>query len=297
MPENSNYYPLISIIIPTYNRKNLLSEAVDSVLTQNYHYYEIIIIDDGSSDQTITYLDKLKFDLAAIDKPTPTIKVKSIPHNGHPGYVRNRGIEMAEGELIAFLDSDDLWNNDKLIKQVDYLYTHPEVSILHTAETWLRGAKTVSQTQRKHKREGDVFNDALAKCILGPSTVILRRTLIDEILSDSKENLLFNEQLEVGEDYELWLRICDRYAVGYINEPLIIKRGGLVDQLSVKYGQIEIFHLEALYTLLKCNKISDKNKPATLDMFKRKIEIYTNGCLKRGKKDEAQLWQERSELY
>lgn len=297
MPDNSQYYPLISIIIPTYNRKNLLSEALDSVLTQNYHYYEIIIIDDGSTDQTIAYLDKLKLDLAAIDKPTPTIKVKSIPHNGYPGYVRNRGIEMAEGELIAFLDSDDLWNNDKLIKQVDYLYTHPEVSILHTAETWLRGSKTISQTQRKHKREGDVFNAALQKCILGPSTVMLRRTLIDEMCQESENHLLFNEELEVGEDYELWLRIADRYTVGYINEALIIKRGGLVDQLSAKYGQIEIFHLKALYSLLQADTISQKNRKLTIETFEKKIDIYTKGCLKRGKKDEALLWQQRSERF
>ena len=223
----------ISAIIPTYNRLPLLREAVFSVLDQTHPPLELIVADDGSADGTAGFCTQMGANYPDSFRYLP------LSHNGMPGKVRNAGARLAGGEYLAFLDSDDLWKPEKLAWQVDFLEGHPELQICHTREIWQRGQQIVSQAGQKHRRSGYIFPDALKKCILGPSTVMMRRELFEQFGG-------FREDLEIAEDYELWLRITARYAVGYLDEPLVIKRGGHADQLSEKYGQIEIFRIKAL---------------------------------------------------
>ena len=272
--------PLVSVIIPTYNRYELTKQALDSVFNQTYKNIEIILVDDGSTDRTQEFsnLENIKY-----------IRQK---HTGLPGQVRNIGTKNSNGEYIAFLDSDDIYKKQKIEKQINFFKNNPDILICHTREIWQRNTKIISQAKQKYKRQGDIFKDALVKCIIGPSTVMLKRKLLLKIGID-----MFNPTLEIAEDYELWLRICNKYKVGYIDEPLIIKRAGAWDQLSWKYEQIEIFRIKALLLNIKNKAFTGTNMHAAKEELNRKCNIYAAGCIKREKHKEAEHYLEIAEDY
>jgi len=266
--------PLVSVIIPVYNRFELAKEAVSSVLGQTFRSLELIIVDDGSTDMTPI--------LATYFRDDTRVKYIRINHSGMPGFVRNKGVEIAKGKYLAFLDSDDLWMDSKLKKQVDFLEKNSAIKVVHTREAWVRNGKTISQAGFNHRRFGDIFSDALEKCIIGPSTVLIETTLYRELRG-------FRDDLEIAEDYELWLRLTDSNSIGYIDEALITKRAGHVGQLSEKYGQIEIFRIRGLKKLVEQHYFTIENqKPAELELAK-KCRIYAAGCRKRNKVEEAKL--------
>ena len=266
----------ISVIIPTYNRLNFLQEAVLSVQQQDYSGWELIVVDDGSSDGTTDWLRE------------QGIRHRRLPHSGKPGRVRNEGVRMAAGRYLAFLDSDDLWKPSKLRHQVRCLETHPEIRICHAREIWVRGEKTVSQSGQKHRREGHIFPDALKKCVIGPSTTVIEKSLFFEAGE-------FDPELEIAEDYDLWLRICSRYPVGYVDIPLVVKRAGHSDQLSEKHGQIEIFRIRALMANIERGWFSGPQLRMASEELARKCRIYAAGCAKRGKPEEALRYSEMAD--
>ncbi len=267
---------LISVIIPVFGRFNLFQEAVESVLRQSFKEYELIIVDDGSNDPRIEW-----FSLSN------KAKYLRIEHSGRPGLVRNRGVEIAKGKFIAFLDSDDLWNFKKLEIQYEFLRKNKRFRISHTRELWIKEGKIISQKKQKHKREGNIFIDALKKCIVGPSTVMLEKKLFEEIGG-------FREDLEIAEDYELWLRVLSKHEIGYIDLPLTIKRAGKWFQLSKKYEQIEIFRIEGLKKLVEDNFFEREKLLLAKNELLRKIEIYKRGLLKRNKTQEYLMWNNYS---
>lgn len=311
---------MVSVIIPVYNRPLLLRKAAESVLNQSFRDFELIIVDDGSEDETPAAAQTMARE-AAESGHAPAVRVLTIPRCGKPGAVRNRGAEAARGDLLAFLDSDDLWLPDKLKLQTAFMENNPDLRLSHTREQWLRKGKIVSQKGQKHRREGFIFDDALIKCIIGPSTVMLRRQLFEESGG-------FDESLEVAEDYEYWLRITASEPVGYLNEALTIKQAGEWEQLSEKYGQIEIFRIRALERFLAAvtqaaasrdeasrdeasrseepemeGSMRDKRPgtplPAGLQArarqeLIRKCRIYAAGCLKRGRQEEAEVYEKRA---
>ncbi len=279
-----------SVIIPVYNRKELIRNALESVLAQTCPPHEIIVADDGSDDGTPELVGEFLSEKAG---PVPW-KVLKVPRCGMAGAVRNRAVAVSEGNWVAFLDSDDLWMPEKLALQRDYLEAHPDIRLVHTREIWLRGDRIVSQKKQRHNREGDVFEDALVKCMIGPSTVVLKRELWEEYGS-------FREDLEIAEDYELWLRITAGETVGYLDKPLITKRAGEWEQLSLRYGQIEKFRLQGLGDLVEGGWFHERGLPQerealALKEYARKCHIYALGCEKRGRMDEAARWHRKSDL-
>ncbi len=274
--------PVVSVIIPVYNRFELAKEAVSSALGQTYRDLELIIVDDGSIDMTPLLPTYYRDDLR--------VKYIKLKHSGMPGLVRNRGVDIAQGKYIAFLDSDDLWVSGKIDKQMKYFTKNPDCRIVHTRETWIRNGKTVSQSGFNHKRSGDIFRDALEKCIIGPSTVLMEMSLYSELGG-------FDEDLEIAEDYELWLRLCNSNSVGYIDEPLITKRAGHGDQLSEKYGQIEIFRIRGLQKLVEQRYFTPGNQKPAEQELARKCRIYAAGCRKRNKPEEAELHESIAARY
>jgi glycosyltransferase involved in cell wall biosynthesis len=280
-----------SAIIPVYNRKELIRDALESVLSQTFLPHDIIVADDGSDDGTPDLVREYLSEKAG----SLSWKLLEGPHCGLAGAVRNRAVAASEGNWVAFLDSDDLWMPEKLALQRDYLESHPDIRLVHTRETWLRGEKIISQKKQRHKREGDVFEDALVKCMIGPSTVALKRELWEESGG-------FREDLEIAEDYELWLRITAGEPVGYLDRPLITKRAGAWEQLSLKYGQIEKFRLRGLGDLVergwfRGRGIPPEREALAVGEFARKCHIYALGCEKRGRRDEAALWHRKRDLY
>ncbi len=280
--------PLVSVVIPTYNRKDFLIEAVESVLNQSYRNIELIVADDGSTDGTYEELENRGL--------LGSLRYVRIDHCGRPGRVRNAGIRKSSGKYIALLDSDDTWLPKKLEMQVELMEGmafHTVPPLCHTRERWIRNGREVSQAGQKHRREGYIFEDALKKCIIGPSTVLFKRELLDDVG-------YFDEELEIAEDYELWLRVTARYPVAYINLPLVIKRGGHEDQLSEKYGQIEVFRIRALLKVLHSREAaswSDKQRSLAFGELARKCRIYANGCYKRGKIGEGDEYMRLSLRY
>ncbi|MCL1817449.1 MAG: glycosyltransferase family 2 protein [Spirochaetaceae bacterium] len=275
--------PLVSVIIPTYNRGQSVCRAVDSVLAQEgFRDFELIVVDDGSTDDTARRLGSFGNALTPL----------RLEHGGAPGRARNAGASAAQGQYLAFLDSDDLWLPEKLKRQMPSLLAGAR--ICHTRELWLRRGREISQAGQRHRREGDIFEEALVKCIIGPSTAIVEKSFFDSAGG-------FREDLFVAEDYELWLKLCFASPVAYLDEALTIKRACMEEEgeepnLSEKYGRIEFFRIEALWRLVAAGAFASHSEKETLARgeLARKYRIYAAGCRKRGKNEEANACETRA---
>jgi glycosyltransferase involved in cell wall biosynthesis len=265
--------PRVSVVIPTYNRGRMVCEAIDSVLAQDFPAYELIVVDDGSSDDTRRVLAGYG----------ARIRVLQRPHRG-VSAARNAGIQAARTELIALLDSDDLWLPAKLTRQVAYLDARPEEAIVQTEEVWVRNGHHVKPKKKHRKPAGDIFARSLELCLVSPSAVMIRKRLLAEVG-------LFDESLPACEDYDLWLRISCRHPVGLIPEPLIVKRGGHVDQLSRAPG-LDRYRIAALRKLLDQGVLTPQQASAAAAVLIEKCGVYAGGCRKRGRLAEARAYEE-----
>ena len=269
--------PQVSVIIPTFNRAVLAEEAILSVLSQSMGDFELIVVDDGSTDTTC----EMVTDIARRDD---RVRYAEISHLGYPGAVRNIGASMSQATYLAFLDSDDVWEPEKLALQLD-LHRKSGAKLTHTRELWLRNGRTISQSGQKHNRAGDLFEHSLVKCIIGPSTVMIERMLFVESGG-------FREDLEIAEDYEFWLRLTPHLRIEYLDIPLTVKRAGHGGQLSEKYGHIEQFRIEALRNLVERGEFLRTDDDRARDRMARnelarKCRIFAQGARKRGRESEA----------
>jgi len=270
--------PQVSVIIPTYNRGWVIKEAIDSVLAQDYTEFELIVVDDGSTDHTSDVLDSYRND----------IKVLSQKNKG-VSAARNRGIAEASGKFIAFLDSDDLWLSQKLSVQIEFFNQTPDALICQTEEVWIRNGLRVNPRKRHKKPSGMIFKPSLELCLVSPSAVMIQRNLLDRVGE-------FDENLPACEDYDLWLRISCRFPVHLIDAPLIIKRGGHDDQLSSRAG-LDKFRIKAIEKIIKSGLLSNDQHRAAVNTLKKKCAIYSAGCRKRGREEEAKYYKKLAETY
>jgi len=260
--------PFVSVIIPTYNRGWIMKDAVDSVLAQKYTGFELIVVDDGSTDNTLDLLQTYGQRLTLIQQ-----------QNRGVSAARNAGISAASGRYIAFLDSDDLWLPQKLKQQVQFFTLHPEALVCQTEEIWIRNGRRVNPKLRHKKLSGMIFEPSLHLCLVSPSAVMIRRSLFDEVG-------LFDESLPACEDYDLWLRVSCRYPVYLIDTPLIVKRGGHPDQLSRAPG-LDKYRIHSLVKILESDLLSPEQRTAALKVLMKKTAIYLKGCMRRGRKEES----------
>lgn len=262
----------ISVIIPVWNRAVMIQRALMSVITQTHPPKEIIIVDDGSSDDTVQNIQTI-----IAHYPIIPITLCCIEHCGMAGKVRNIGIAQAKGDWIALLDSDDVWEPNKLEKQTQHIINN-NVRWCHTRERWMNKGKEVSQKKQNHRRAGNIFDDALQKCIVGPSTVIIHKSVFEMVG-------LFREDVEIAEDYELWLRIAYKYEIGYIDEKLVIKYAGHGNQLSEKYGYIEKFRIDILQQFKTQNTFDTNTMQKIQTALEKKTYIWNQGRSKRVEKN------------
>jgi glycosyltransferase involved in cell wall biosynthesis len=264
--------PVVSVIIPTYNRAALVREAVASVKAQTYRDFEIVVVDDASTDATFEALAAWR-------------DVRVLRHACRRGVAaaRNLGVAAARGQWLAFLDSDDLWLPAKLARQMEYLADRPDLSLCQTDETWVRRGVKLNKPATHRKVAGRIFSPSLARCMISPSAVILDRRLFEDHGG-------FDEDLPAAEDYDLWLRLSWRYEVGLVDEPLVIKRGGHSDQLSRQWG-IDRFRIRALVKLLGEPDLPAPYARAARRLLAAKCAIYAQGCEKRGKRTEAEFYR------
>jgi glycosyltransferase involved in cell wall biosynthesis len=270
--------PEISVIISTYNRAAMVTEAVESVLAQEMTDFELIVVDDGSTDETEERLSGFGSPLTYYQQ-----------ENAGVSAARNRGLALSTAPLIAFLDSDDLWLPAKLRVQYNYMTEHPEVYICQTEEVWWRNSRQVNPKKHHRKPSGDIFRRSLNLCLVSPSAVMMRRELFEKVG-------YFDEKLPAAEDYDMWLRVSVDHAVPLLPAPLVIKRGGHADQLSARSG-IDRYRIKALIKLLESDSLSSNQYPWVWQVLQRKCEIYGQGCLKRGRVEEGERYLALPEIY
>ncbi len=269
----------LSVIIPTFNRCDLTSRAITSVLHQTRLPDEILIIDDGSIDSTPETL------------PGQFPETRYIrQENGGVSAARNRGIQEAGGDWLAFLDSDDEWLPRKLERQADALTKAPSFQICHTNEIWIRDGRRVNPMKKHEKHGGHIFRFCLPLCVISPSSVILHKSIFERIG-------LFDEHLPVCEDYDMWLRITPLYPVLYLEETLVVKYGGHQDQLSRSLWGMDRFRITALEKVIRSGILSHDDRRAAIDMLLEKIDVYLIGARKRGKDNEMRDYQAKRTLF
>ncbi len=267
-------HPMVSIIIPTYNRAAFLMEAVESVAQQTFQDFELIVIDDGSTDGTEKAVQKYHRQL-----------IYRYQNNRGVSAARNLGIQTARGKWVAFLDSDDLWLPKKLETQVRFFSQNPEALICQTQEIWIRHGRRVNPHKKHQKFSGDIFAPSLLLCLVSPSAVMIRRDLFD------REGF-FDETMPACEDYDLWLRLSSRFPVYLIDLPLVVKRGGHPDQLSRTTPALDRYRIHSLVKLLDSGRLTAGQFGSAFQVLKNKCRIYGQGCLKRGKGTEGSYYLE-----
>ena len=254
----------ISVVIPTFNRRQTIGRSIDSILNQTLFPSEIIVVDDGSTDGTSDY----------IQSNFPSIRLLQQPNKG-VSSARNMGIRSSNSDWVALLDSDDEWFSQKLEKQVMTLSQNLDIKFCHTEEIWIRNGVRVNQMKKHQKYGGHIFNKCLDMCRISPSSVLFHRSILDDVG-------YFDKDQKVCEDYDLWLRITAKYPVLYIDESLIKKYGGHEDQLSKVKDGIESHRIKVLEKLIM-QKFTSVQKNAMLKMLIEKLTIFSIGAQKRGK--------------
>ena len=258
----------VSVVIPTFDRGSVLPRALDSVLAQTRPADEILVVDDGSSDGT-----------AALAERYPTVRWLHGRNRG-VSAARNRGIRESRGDWLAFLDSDDGWEPEKLELQLAALATVSDPALVHCDETWIRNGRRVNPRLRHRKRGGWIFRHCLPLCVISPSAAMVHRRVFAEIGE-------FDEDLPACEDYDLWLRLTSRFPVLYLDRRLVIKHGGHPDQLSRRIPALDRYRIAALIRILESGILSDEDRSAALQTLEGKIEVYAAGARKRGRIEEA----------
>ena len=245
----------ISVVIPTFNRAEFILKTINSILEQTIKVDEIIVVDDGSTDNTKQVLKNFN--------------IKYIyQENKGVSSARNRGIKESKNSWIAFCDSDDIWHKDKLEKQINFHNDNPHILISHTNEIWKFNDKIIKQKKHQLKPRGYCFKDNLESCKIGASTLLVNKSILDDIG-------LFDESLKACEDYDLWLRILQKYELGLCEEKLITKKAGHKGQLSFDTPMMDSFRIKALQ-----KHIHSSYKNEVLNELIKKVTIVINGAKK-----------------
>lgn len=254
--------PLVSVIIPTYNRAAWLEEAIASVLDQTYARIELIVVDDASRDHTAEMVRAFGTALTYL-------------RQAHAGVsaARNRGVAVSHGTLVAFLDSDDVWQPGKVAAQVQLFQQQPQVQACYTDEVWIRHGVRVNPKQIHQKHTGWMFYASLPRCVISPSSIMLRRSLWDRLGG-------FDEGLPACEDYDLWLRLTVQTPVLLVPQRLIVKRGGHSDQLSRCVPVLDRYRIAALEKMLR-TPLTVPQRCAVLTVLSQKCAIVAQGARKR----------------
>ncbi len=246
--------PEVSVIIPTYNRAEFVGAAIASVLAQSYTGYEILVIDDGSTDNTPQVLARFGDKIRIIRQP-----------NGGVARARNTGIRHARGKFICFLDSDDLWTPAKLERQLGFAKENPIYGLIATEiagfnEAGEQGGRSKARMYRV--RNGFVLEDLLFANWIQTSTVLIRRECLEAVGG-------FDEDVgQFGEDWLLWMRIAAQFPIYFIAEPLVRYR---IHGASLTSHQPESQY-ESLMRILQ--------KLETLPQFERREQLLVRACFR-----------------
>ena len=257
----------ISAVIPACNRAHCLPRALDSVLAQESPVDEIIVVDDGSQDGSAEL----------VTRQYPQVRLISQPNRG-VSAARNRGIAASACDWIALLDSDDSWLAHKIARVREAHAVDPGSVLFHSDEIWMRNGRRVNPMHKHRKSGGRIFAHCLPRCVISPSASVIHRPTLRALGG-------FDESLPACEDYDLWLRLCARHPVTYIDTPLIVKHGGHADQLSRRFSAMDRFRVRALDRLLRSTELEDADYRAARTTLLHKLEILLDGARKHGNRE------------
>ena len=271
--------PDISVVIPAYNSQSYIEETIRSVLAQEDVDLEIIVVDDGSRDRTREVVKNLNPSIRLIEK-----------ENGGPASARNLGIKSSKGDIIAFLDADDIWEPGKCRRQLDEMIAHPEIGLLHSKAVNFRTThKTLAPGEQGACKKGYVFAELLKSNFIRTSTVAVRK----ECFLNCGE---FNESEELiaVEDYDMWLRIACQYAIGFIDVPLVHYR---VHEKGISKNIERSYHHEENVIRMANARWPDWTAKANISLNTRLSFIYRNcglDLLENGQSVNARKWFRKS---
>ena len=269
----------ISVVIPSYNRRHCLARAIDSVYAQTSPVDEIILVDDGSTDGSADF----------VAERFPEVRLVRQANRG-VSAARNRGIAAAQAEWIALLDSDDSWLAHKIETIRATHRRQPDYVLYHSDEIWLRRGVRVNPKNKHRKSGGWIFQQCLPLCVISPSAAVIRRSILQSLGG-------FDENLPACEDYDLWLRLCARHPVAYVEQPLINKFGGHDDQLSQQYPAMDQYRIRSLLRLLDANTLSREQRRAATETLGAKLDILIKGAIKHGNRELIAEFGDLHERY
>jgi len=265
MKNTQNKYPLFSVVIPTYNSSEYIEESLGSVINQSFNNYEVIISDDGSKDKTIKIINSI-----IENYPHKTIKLIENDHKG-PGHARNQAILNAEGEWVAFLDSDDRWRENKLYEVERYIVKHPSKNVISNSKLCIGKGKKYEFEPHRYFDESIPYLSHLRQNPLITSGLTLKK----EFLSKTS---LFDNSLLSAQDYDLWIRLAmlNEFNIGFINKVL--------GSYCIRNGSITSNFKERLRCLLIIGKkykkeIKNHTSFANIEYLKYKGKAYTDVCI------------------
>ncbi len=257
--------PLVSVVIPTYNRLDLLKDTLESVFSQSFSDFEILIIDDGSTES---------FD-SIVQHYGDLVTFIRLPHSGLPSIARNCGIKKATGRYIAFLDSDDLWLTEKLKTQVQVFSDNPKIALAcsdaYVLKPGIHTKPDIPYINDRHGKTGFLLDDLINNNFVITSTCMVRRDVLQKTGGFSED-----PAFRAIEDYELWLRIARQYQMQYIPVPMAVYRDAEVSIRS-EISRLR-YHdgMEKIYTLLKselpaADQYTDTHKCLTGKIYDNKV--------------------------
>nr|WP_232286106.1 glycosyltransferase family 2 protein [Solidesulfovibrio carbinoliphilus] len=260
----------MSVVVPTRDRAALVVRAVASVLAQTHAALEVLVVDDGSVDDTVARLSALG---------DPRLRVLSHAAGRGVSAARNTGLGAARGAYVALLDSDDEWLPAKIERQLAFMRER-KLSVSQTQEIWMRNGRRVNPTAANRKPDGFFFEQALVRCVVSPSTSMGVRAYWEEMGG-------FDETLPACEDYDLWLRTLLCHPIGLLDEYLAVRHGGRPDQLSAIHLGQDLYRIRSMARLLTRPDLSPWHRDCIRKELGRKARIYATGCLKRDRPEEA----------
>jgi glycosyltransferase involved in cell wall biosynthesis len=266
----------VDVIIAAYERAQLLREAVQSVLAQSHADLNLIVVDDASPQPLA---EQVNF-------PDSRFHFVRLAKNLGPGGARNAGVSAGKAPLVAFLDSDDLWRETKLEKQVQQFYADPLLQWTHCNEEWQRHGVVVTQ-RTEHRKQGGVFLErAFGRCLIANSAVVFRRSFYEKHGG-------FNPHFPVCSDFELWLRMLADAPIGFLEEALVVKRAGDWPQVSStpETDRYRVLALHRFYRAKRRSSLLLDEAEALLDEALYKCKILVKGANKYQRPEAARRYQ------
>ncbi len=263
----------ITAVIPVHDRRERIVGCVESVIAQSLPPREVIVVDDGSGDGTAEAL--------AGSSCGDRARVVRLPHNLGVSAARNRGVAEARSPWIAFLDSDDRWEPDKLARQWQFARERPHYLASQSEEIWIRRGVRVNRRSYHAKPAGWIWRASLERCLVTASALLVQKRLLEELGG-------FDEALPVCEDYDLWIRLARWHPVGLDPSPTVVKYGGHADQLSRRYPAMDRYRVLALLRALDAERDGGRAE-ALADALRAKLQILAAGSRHRDNRERTHL--------